>query len=130
MLTDHVRKANAEAARFVHWGTTSQDVADTAMSLLLKRAEPILMADLLRLEKALAALSESHKESVMLGRTLLQPAPPVTFGLKAAGWLASVRRGQAAFAKGISRRGGVAVWRSQRHVGVARRPRNCGSCRR
>lgn len=94
MLTDHVRKADAEAARFVHWGTTSQDVADTAMSLLLKRAELILMADLLRLEKALAALSESHKESVMLGRTLLQPAPPVTFGLKAAGWLASVRRGR------------------------------------
>jgi 3-carboxy-cis,cis-muconate cycloisomerase len=64
------------------------------MSLLLKRAEPILLADLLRLEKALAGLSERHKGSVMMGRTLLQPAPPVTFGLKAAGWLASVRRGR------------------------------------
>jgi 3-carboxy-cis,cis-muconate cycloisomerase len=94
MLTDQVRKANAEAARFVHWGATSQDVADTAMSLLLKRAEPIYIADLLRLEKALADLSERHKHSVMLGRTLLQPAPPVTFGLKAAGWLASVSRGR------------------------------------
>ena len=94
MLTDQVRKTDADAARFVHWGATSQDVADTAMSLLLKRAEPILIADLLRLEKALADLSESHKDSVMLGRTLLQPAPPVTFGLKAAGWLASVRRGR------------------------------------
>jgi 3-carboxy-cis,cis-muconate cycloisomerase len=92
MLTDQVRKTDAEAARYVHWGATSQDVADTAMSLLLKRAEPILIADLLRLEKALAALSEGHKQSVMLGRTLLQPAPPVTFGLKTAGWLASVRR--------------------------------------
>ena len=61
MLTDQVRKADAEAARFVHWGATSQDVADTAMSLLLKRAEPILIADLLRLEKALADLSERHK---------------------------------------------------------------------
>jgi 3-carboxy-cis,cis-muconate cycloisomerase len=94
MLTDQVRKTDAEAARFVHWGATSQDVADTAMSLLLKRAEPILIADLLRLEKVLAALSEGHKQSVMLGRTLLQPAPPVTFGLKTAGWLASVRRGR------------------------------------
>jgi 3-carboxy-cis,cis-muconate cycloisomerase len=93
MLTDQVRKTNAEAARFVHWGATSQDVADTAMSLLLKRAEPIISDDLLRLEKALADLSETHKNSVMLGRTLLQHAPPVTFGLKAAGWLASVRRG-------------------------------------
>ena len=93
-LTDQVRKTNAEAARFVHWGATSQDVMDSAMSLLLKRAEPILIGDLLRLEKALASLSERHKDSVMLGRTLLQPAPPVTFGLKAAGWLGSVRRGR------------------------------------
>ena len=94
MLTDQVRKTDVEAARFVHWGATSQDVADSAMTLLLKRSEPILIADLLRLEKALADLSESHKNSVMLGRTLLQPAPPVTFGLKAAGWLASIRRGR------------------------------------
>ncbi|HWO35634.1 MAG TPA: 3-carboxy-cis,cis-muconate cycloisomerase [Candidatus Acidoferrum sp.] len=94
MLTDRVRKTDAEAARFVHWGATSQDVADTAMSLLLKRAEPILIADMLRLEKALADLSERHKQSVMLGRTLLQAAPPVTFGLKAAGWLAPVCRGR------------------------------------
>jgi 3-carboxy-cis,cis-muconate cycloisomerase len=94
MLTDQVRKTDADAARFVHWGATSQDVVDSAMSLLLKRAEPILIADLLRLEKALAGLSDRHKASVMLGRTLLQPAPPVTFGLKAAGWLASVCRGR------------------------------------
>ncbi len=94
MLTDQVRKTDAGAARFVHWGATSQDVADTAMSLLLKRAEPILIADILRLEKALVDVSERHKQTVMLGRTLLQPAPPVTFGLKAAGWLASVCRGR------------------------------------
>jgi 3-carboxy-cis,cis-muconate cycloisomerase len=93
-LTDQVRQTNAEASRFVHWGATSQDVVDSAMSLLLKRAEPILIGDLLRLEKAIASLSEQHKHSVMLGRTLLQAAPPVTFGLKAAGWLGPVRRGR------------------------------------
>ena len=93
-LTEQVRKTNVEAARFVHWGATSQDVVDSAMSLLLKRAEPILIVDLLRIEKALAGLSDRHKHSVMLGRTLLQPAPPVTFGLKAAGWLVPVRRGR------------------------------------
>jgi 3-carboxy-cis,cis-muconate cycloisomerase len=93
-LTERVRKSDADAARFVHWGATSQDVADTAMSLLLRRAEPILSADLMRLEKALADLSERHKDAVMLGRTLLQTAPPVTFGLKAAGWLSSIRRGR------------------------------------
>jgi 3-carboxy-cis,cis-muconate cycloisomerase len=101
MLTEQVRKADAQAARFVHWGATSQDVADTAMSLLLKRAEPILSADLLRLETSLAGLAGRHKDSVMLGRTLLQPAPPVTFGLKAAGWLASVRRGRRRFRQAL-----------------------------
>ena len=100
-LTDQVRRTNAEAARFVHWGATSQDVMDSAMSLLLKRAEPMLRDDLLRLEKALTGLTERHKESVMLGRTLLQPAPPVTFGLKAAGWLGSVRRGRRRLVNGF-----------------------------
>jgi len=102
ILTDQVRKADPQAARFVHWGATSQDVADTAMSLLLKRAEPIVIGDLKRLEKSLADLSERHKDSVMLGRTLLQAAPPVTFGLKAAGWLASVRRGRRRLQKTLS----------------------------
>jgi 3-carboxy-cis,cis-muconate cycloisomerase len=92
-LTEHVRKRDADAARFVHWGATSQDVADTAISLLLKRAEPILSGDIARLETALAKLAEDHKRSVMLGRTLLQPAPPITFGLKSAGWLGSIHRG-------------------------------------
>ncbi len=102
MLTDQVRRADPQAAGFVHWGATSQDVADTAMSLLLRRAEPILIDDLKRLEKWLADLSERHKDSVMLGRTLLQAAPPVTFGLKAAGWLASVRRGRRRLQKTFS----------------------------
>ncbi len=93
-LTEQVRRSDVDAARFVHWGATSQDVMDSAMSLLLKRAEHILMSDLLRLEKALEGLSDRHKNSVMVGRTLLQAAPPVTFGLKAAGWLGSVRRGR------------------------------------
>ena len=91
-LTERVRASNPAAAGFVHWGATSQDVADTALILLLKRAQPILEADLERLETALANLSEAHANTVMLGRTLLQAAPPVTFGLKSAGWLGSVCR--------------------------------------
>jgi len=93
-LTDQVRRTDAPAARYVHWGATSQDVADSAMSVLLKQAEPILIRDLLRLRKALTLLSYQHKDTVMVGRTLLQAAPPVTFGLKAASWLGSVRRGR------------------------------------
>src|SRR5882724_8758282 len=105
MLTDRVRAKNAEAARYVHWGATSQDVADTALLLLLKRAQPILAADLVKLERALKKFSQEHKDTVMLGRTLMQPAPPVTLGLKAAAWYASVHRSQGdldkAFAAGL-----------------------------
>ena len=93
-LTERVRASNPAAAGFVHWGATSQDVADTALILLLKRAQLILESDLTRLENALRRLADTHANTVMLGRTLLQAAPPTTFGLKAAGWLGSVRRGR------------------------------------
>ncbi len=93
MLTERVRASDRGAAGFVHWGATSQDVADTALVLLLRRCRDILAADHARLVRALRRLAEEHANSVMLGRTLLQPAPPVTFGLKAAGWLAAIRRG-------------------------------------
>jgi 3-carboxy-cis,cis-muconate cycloisomerase len=92
-LTKRVRARDPKAAGWVHWGATSQDVADTALVLLLKRAQPILAGDLERLKKALRALSEQHKTTLMLGRTLMQAAPPVTFGLKAAGWLGALDRG-------------------------------------
>ncbi len=91
-LTERVRASDASAAGFVHWGATSQDVVDTTLILLLKRAQPILESDLARLENALHRLAERHANTVMLGRTLLQAAPPTTFGLKAAAWLASIRR--------------------------------------
>src|SRR5262249_10413781 len=88
---------------FVHWGTTSQDLTDTALVLLLKKAQRIFDADLRRLERGLRRLSQQHRRTPMLGRTLLQAAPPVTFGLKAAGWVAAVHRGHerlaAAFAE-------------------------------
>jgi 3-carboxy-cis,cis-muconate cycloisomerase len=93
-LTEVVRRRSATAAGYVHWGTTSQDVVDTALVLLLERAQPIIAEDLARLEAALSEISERHKNTFMLGRTLLQPAPPISFGLKAAGWLAAIRRGR------------------------------------
>lgn len=92
-LTNRVRVFDSGAARYVHWGATSQDVSDTALVLLLKRARVLLAADQARLTQALRNLSDQHQKTVMLGRTLLQPAPPITFGLKAAGWLAAIRRG-------------------------------------
>ncbi len=91
-LTERVRTLDANAAGYVHWGATSQDVADTALVLVLKRAQAVLESDLAKIERRLERLSGQHAQTVMLGRTLMQDAPPVTFGLKAAGWLAAVRR--------------------------------------
>jgi 3-carboxy-cis,cis-muconate cycloisomerase len=90
---EEVRTQDPVAAGFVHWGATSQDLSDTALILLLQKAQRIFESDLRRLERALQRLSERHKRTVMLGRTWLQAAPPVTFGLKAAGWFAAVHRG-------------------------------------
>jgi 3-carboxy-cis,cis-muconate cycloisomerase len=103
MLTVRVREADAAAATFVHWGTTSQDLSDTALVLCLAEAARLIEADHERLARSLRRLSDAHSSTVMLARTLLQPAPPITFGLKAAQWLAAISRGharaQAAFAE-------------------------------
>jgi 3-carboxy-cis,cis-muconate cycloisomerase len=93
MLREKVRTANPEAAEFVHWGATSQDVTDTTLVRLLIRCRQVLQEDHDRVILGLRRLAEEHAHSVMLGRTLLQPAPPITFGLKAAEWLAAIRRG-------------------------------------
>jgi len=93
-LTARVRANAGAAGGFVHWGATSQDVCDTALVLLLKKAQPVIESDLERLEQALLRISEQHAKTVMVGRTLLQAAPPTTFGVKAAGWFAAIRRGK------------------------------------
>jgi 3-carboxy-cis,cis-muconate cycloisomerase len=91
-LTARVHAADAPSARFVHFGATSQDVADCAMVLTVRRALAVTGADHERLDRTLRELSERHARTVMLGRTLLQPAPPITFGLKVAGWAAALSR--------------------------------------
>ncbi|MFE3586942.1 lyase family protein [Streptomyces niveus] len=80
-----------DAAQYVHRGATSQDIVDTAMMLVATRTVPLILADLDRTADALAALATAHRGTPMAGRTLTQHAVPTTFGLKAAGWLSSVR---------------------------------------
>ncbi|GAA2693593.1 MULTISPECIES: 3-carboxy-cis,cis-muconate cycloisomerase [Actinosynnema] len=89
-LTALVRAADPSAADHVHRGATSQDVLDTATALLCRDALRALRADLLATAAALAALAERHRDTPMAGRTLTQHAVPITFGLKAAGWLTQV----------------------------------------
>jgi 3-carboxy-cis,cis-muconate cycloisomerase len=76
--------------RWVHRGLTSQDVLDTALVLCLREALDAVLADVERCAGALAGLARSHRGSVMAGRTLTQHAVPITFGLKAATWLAGL----------------------------------------
>ena len=78
-----------DAARYVHWGATTQDVVDSAAMLLCKGALDLLVEDLGRVAARCADLAETHRATVMPGRTLMQQALPISFGLKAAGWLAA-----------------------------------------
>lgn len=95
MLTARVAEVDGEAARYVHWGATSQDAMDTGLVLQLRQALTLIEADLARLSAALAALAANHRQTPMVGRTWLQHALPVTFGLKAAGWLDAIERHRA-----------------------------------
>jgi 3-carboxy-cis,cis-muconate cycloisomerase len=75
------------AADHVHTGATSQDIVDTALMLVVRRALDPLLADLGQAADAAAVLAVAHRRTPMIARTLLQQALPTTFGLVAAGWL-------------------------------------------
>ncbi|HKY95126.1 MAG TPA: 3-carboxy-cis,cis-muconate cycloisomerase [Kiloniellales bacterium] len=91
-LTLKVAEENPEAARYVHWGATSQDAMDTGLVLQLRRYLQPLEETLNALAAALAQRARAERDTVMAGRTWLQQGPPVTFGLKAAGWLDALDR--------------------------------------
>jgi len=84
------RRVSGSAAGAVHRGATSQDILDTAAMLLARAAIDAAKADLERAAAAAAALADAHRGTLMIGRTLLQQAIPVTFGVVAAGWLAGL----------------------------------------
>jgi 3-carboxy-cis,cis-muconate cycloisomerase len=79
-----------EAARYVHWGATSQDVLDTAAMLVARRSLELILRDLEAVAATCARLADEHRATIMAARTLLQQAVPTTFGLKAAYWLVGV----------------------------------------
>ncbi len=80
-------RVGPDAANTVHRGATSQDIVDTAMALVSVRALRLLDGELAAAQELCARLAGTHRTTVMAGRTLLQQAQPITFGLKAAGWL-------------------------------------------
>ncbi|KAA6461857.1 3-carboxy-cis,cis-muconate cycloisomerase [Acidobacteria bacterium AB60] len=91
-LTAAVSARNEPASRAIHRGATSQDVLDTALILQIAEALPLLETALAALDAALVAQTRAHADTLLSGRTWLQPGPPVTLGLKLAGILAALRR--------------------------------------
>lgn len=92
LVQELIAKTPIEARAYVHWGATSQDAIDTALVLQMGDGLDLLIGDLVEMADGLATLAESHRMSVMPGRTLLQQAVPITFGLKAARWLGAIAR--------------------------------------
>jgi 3-carboxy-cis,cis-muconate cycloisomerase len=92
-LVQEVRKlVGPEAAPYVHWGATTQDIMDTACVLQIRSAIDIFNKRLTELGRCLCELAERHRSTVLSGRTHGQQALPLTFGLKAATWLAPIVR--------------------------------------
>src|SRR6267154_1655400 len=91
-LTANVAKADADAARYVHWGATSQDVIDTAGMLTLRAAIDALAPDLDRAIAGFAKLARQHDNTAVVARTWLQHALPMPFGLKLAEYAAALHR--------------------------------------
>jgi 3-carboxy-cis,cis-muconate cycloisomerase len=91
-LTAEVARSDAQAARYVHWGATSQDVIDTAAMLGLRAGIDALLGDIDRAVAGFARLARQHRSTAMVARTWLQHALPMPFGLKLAEYAATLHR--------------------------------------
>ncbi|MGB2634481.1 MAG: lyase family protein, partial [Candidatus Acidiferrum sp.] len=92
MLTEAVARQDKDAARFVHWGATSQDVIDTGFVLQMRDALALVEKDLAGLSETLVELANKHRATVMVARTWMQQALPTTLGFVVAGWLDALVR--------------------------------------
>lgn len=92
-LVNALRKViSPSAGRYVHWGATSKNIFDTGLMLQIKDAYELVLDDLDAVGDSLAGLAETHRETIMAGRTHGQHAIPITFGFKSAVWLDEVHR--------------------------------------
>jgi len=96
-LTALVAVEGKEAARFVHWGATSQDAIDTGFVLQARNALELTAKELNRFSEILARLAQQHRDTTLPARTWMQQALPTTLGLRVAGWLDAVDRHRVRF---------------------------------
>ncbi|MDB5962254.1 MAG: pcaB [Massilia sp.] len=102
-LTKTVALYDADAATHVHWGSTSQDVIDTAMVIVTREALALLDDRLRQLSAIMLSLTQQHMDTPVLARTLMQPAQVTSFGFKLAGWLAPLVRSRARLREAAAR---------------------------
>jgi len=86
------RQVGSEAAPFIHWGATTQDIMDTACVLQLRAASKLFKTRLSEIVRHLSALADRHRATLLAGRTHGQQALPITFGVKVANWLTPLLR--------------------------------------
>jgi adenylosuccinate lyase len=100
-FVDAVAAELGPAGRFFHYGLTSSDVVDTALSLQVRDAGALLLEGLERALQVVVARAEEHRETLIMGRTHGVHAEPTTFGLKLAGWAFELDRGRARLARAL-----------------------------
>ena len=86
------RQVGGEAAAFIHWGATTQDIMDSACVLQLRAASKLFKTRLGEIVRHLSALADRHRATILAGRTHGQQALPISFGVKVAGWLTPLLR--------------------------------------
>jgi adenylosuccinate lyase len=91
-FVNQLEETIGEAGKYIHFGLTSYDIVDTALSLRLREAADIIIADIDELMEAIKEKAFAHKETIMIGRTHGVHAEPITFGLKMALWYEEMRR--------------------------------------
>jgi adenylosuccinate lyase len=100
-FVDAVAEGLGEEGRWFHYGLTSSDVLDTALSLQIRDAGALILAGIDRAFAAVVARAEEHRETLTIGRTHGVHAEPTTFGLKLAGWAFALERDRARVARAL-----------------------------
>lgn len=102
-LTLLVAQKEEDAARYVHWGATSQDAIDTGRVLQLRQALASIAGEIDLLAALLADMAHKHRTTLIAGRTWMQQALPTTFGFQVAGWLSAMDRHRVRLAESQAR---------------------------